>query len=56
LSDQTEDFSGRTIYEVCKDSERRWASKVIREEVDGEVPILEQYNESIDNRKAQELA
>lgn len=56
LSDTSEGFSGRNIYEVCKDSERRWASKVIRGEVDEDIPTEDQYLDSIRNRKEQELA
>ena len=42
--------SGRNIYEVCKDAERRWASKRIRKEVDQPFPPYEQYVESVQTR------
>lgn len=40
LAEQTEGFSGRNISDICKrkiyyniDAERKWASKLIRQEV-----------------------
>lgn len=34
------------------DTERRWASKVIRKEVNSELPTLDEYIESLKNRLA----
>ena len=34
-------MSGRNISDICKDAERRWAAKIIRKEVDSNVPSLE---------------
>lgn len=36
-------LSGRDISDICKDAERRWASKFIRKEVTGIVPQFEVY-------------
>lgn len=55
LAEKTEGFSGRNIFEVCKDAERRWASKVIRKEVDEDLPVDSQYWFSIDDRKRQQM-
>jgi AAA+ superfamily predicted ATPase len=52
LSTKTEKMSGRVIYEVCKDSERRWASKRIRGETEEILPDLDQYLHSIEHRFA----
>ena len=45
LSQKTEGMSGRNISDICKgntinysDAERRWASKLIRKEVEQELP------------------
>jgi hypothetical protein len=34
-------MSGRNISDVCKDSERRWAAKLIRKEVSDKLPNIE---------------
>lgn len=34
-------MSGRNISDICKDAERRWASKIIRKEVDQELPDID---------------
>ena len=39
-------LSGRDISDICKDAERKWASKVIRKEVDSIVPTIDVYLES----------
>ena len=36
-------LSGRDISDICKDAERRWASKFIRKEVSDIVPKFEVY-------------
>ena len=36
-------LSGRDISDICKDAERRWASKFIRKEVTDIVPQFEVY-------------
>ena len=41
LAEASIGMSGRNIYEVCKDSERRWASKRVRGEVEEPLPGLE---------------
>merc|ERR1711935_577854 len=55
LAQRTDGFSGRNIYEVCKDAERRWASKWIRKEVEQDLPTDQQYWFSIDDRKNQQM-
>merc|ERR1711920_790544 len=39
-------LSGRDISDICKDAERRWASKYIRKEVDTVVPAFWVYKEA----------
>jgi len=56
LAGKSEGLSGRNINDICKDAERRWASKMIRKEVSGKLPTIEQYMESLENRKNQSLA
>lgn len=70
LAKISDGLSGRNISDVCKgkhiitshltfsgkDAERRWASKFIRKEVKDKYPTLEQYMESLNSRKEQELA
>lgn len=34
-------MSGRNIADICKDAERRWASKIIRKETDQDLPSLQ---------------
>jgi hypothetical protein len=36
-------LSGRDISDICKDAERKWASKFIRKEVDTVIPSLDVY-------------
>ncbi len=50
LAQTSPNLSGRNIYEICKDAERRWASKRIRNEVETPLPPFEQYVESINHR------
>jgi len=56
LAANSDGLSGRNINDICKDAERRWASKMIRKEVSGKLPTIEQYMESLENRKNQSLA
>jgi len=56
LAERSEGLSGRNISDVCKDAERRWASKLIRKEVGENLPVLDQYLESLKNRRGQNLA
>eukprot|EP01016_Furgasonia_blochmanni_P044377 TRINITY_DN615_c0_g1_i8.p1 TRINITY_DN615_c0_g1~~TRINITY_DN615_c0_g1_i8.p1 ORF type:complete len:428 (-),score=71.38 TRINITY_DN615_c0_g1_i8:202-1485(-) len=56
LAEKSEGMSGRNISDICKDTERRWASKLIRAEVKEKLPDVEQYLESLNSRKAQSLA
>lgn len=50
LAETSTKMSGRNIYEICKDAERRWASKRIRKEVEEPLPPFEQYIESLGHR------
>jgi len=43
-------LSGRDIADICKDAERRWASKYIRKEVDTVAPAISVYKEATANR------
>ncbi len=45
LGEMSEELSGRDIADICKNAERRWASKLIRKEKSGKVPELEVYKE-----------
>ena len=49
-------MSGRNIADICKDAERRWASKLLRKEVEKELPDLKQYELSLEARSVQNLA
>jgi len=46
-------LSGRDISDICKDAERKWASKYIRKEVSTLAPSIEVYIESTKNRLVQ---
>jgi len=46
----TPHLSGRDISDICKDAERRWASKFIRKEVKNIVPELSVYKEAVKQR------
>ena len=56
LASGSHNLSGRNIYEICKDAERRWASKRIRKEVENPLPPFEQYIESINHRISSKLS
>ena len=45
-----ENLSGRDISDICKDAERKWASKYIRGEVKKIEPEISVYIESAKNR------
>lgn len=53
LSTQSAKMSGRDLYDVCKDAERRWGARYIRKEVDRLVPELSVYQECIKDRHIQ---
>jgi SpoVK/Ycf46/Vps4 family AAA+-type ATPase len=55
LAEETEGFSGRNISDVCKHAERKWASKLIRKEVEKKLPTLDQYISSLEERKLSDL-
>jgi hypothetical protein len=40
-------LSGRDICDICKNAERKWASKFIRKEVDSVKPAVSVYKEAV---------
>lgn len=42
----TVNLSGRDIADICKDAERKWASKYIRKEATDLFPNLQVYKDS----------
>jgi len=46
-------LSGRDISDICKDAERKWASKYIRKEVSTITPAKEVYIDATRNRLLQ---
>jgi len=46
-------LSGRDIADICKDAERKWASKYIRKEVSTIAPALSVYVDATANRLVQ---
>lgn len=46
-------LSGRDIADICKDAERRWASKYIRKEVENLSPEFSIYEECTHGRVKQ---
>lgn len=46
-------LSGRDISDICKDAERKWASKYIRKEVSTLHPAINVYIDSTKNRLVQ---
>ena len=46
-------LSGRDICDICKDAERKWASKCIRKEVSSISPDISVYREATTNRLVQ---
>lgn len=55
LADISKGLSGRGIYEVCKNVERKWASRYIRKEVEETVPVYQVYEEMVKERVKQAL-
>jgi hypothetical protein len=43
-------LSGRDISDICKDAERKWASKYIRKEVSSLTPDISVYIEATKQR------
>ena len=43
-------LSGRDVYDICKEAERKWASKYIRKQVPDLTPQLEVYIEATESR------
>jgi hypothetical protein len=50
LGELAHHLSGRDISDICKDAERKWASKYIRGEVKMIEPDLSVYLDSTQNR------
>lgn len=44
------DLSGRDVYDICKEAERKWASKYIRKQVTDLTPQMEVYREAAASR------
>ena len=53
LGEMAKNLSGRDISDICKDAERKWASKYIRKEVTTIEPNLGVYQESTKSRLSQ---
>jgi len=43
-------LSGRDISDICKDAERKWASKYIRKEVPSVIPDITVYRQALESR------
>jgi len=56
LAEKSDGMSGRNISDICKDAERRWASKLIRKEASEKLPNVVEYVHSLDSRIKQNLA
>jgi hypothetical protein len=50
LGKMSVNLSGRDISDICKDAERKWASKYIRKEVSTIEPSIEVYKLATKNR------
>ena len=50
LAQKSDKFSGRNIKDVCEQSERKWASKVLRAKESDELPPLEEYLRTLEMR------
>ena len=46
-------LSGRDIADICKDAERKWASKYIRKEVSSIEPSIDVYLQATKSRLVQ---
>jgi len=55
LAEKGEGLSGRGIFEVCKNVERKWGSKFIRGEVNELLPEIQEYLDALDDRIINEL-
>lgn len=55
LAKKSQGLSGRAIYEVCKNVERKWASRYIRKEVEETIPTYKLYEELVIDRVKQAL-
>mmetsp|Transcript_9811 Transcript_9811/g.9642 ORF Transcript_9811/g.9642 Transcript_9811/m.9642 type:complete len:193 (-) Transcript_9811:22-600(-) len=53
LAQSTEGMSGRDLYDICKDAERRWGAKYIRKEVESLIPENIIYTQCVSDRQAQ---
>ena len=53
LGAMAENLSGRDICDICKEAERKWASKYIRKQVSDLTPQMEVYREALQNRLLQ---
>jgi len=53
LGEMSKYLSGRDIHDICKDAERKWASKYIRKEVNTIEPSLDVYIAATENRRVQ---
>ena len=53
LGELSQNLSGRDIWDICKDTERRWASKYIRKEVASLLPEYSWYEEWTKSRNFQ---
>ncbi|MBU3906793.1 MAG: AAA family ATPase [Nanoarchaeota archaeon] len=51
LAQESGEISGRNIKDVCEHCERRWVSKLLREEDIAELPPLEEYLSSLKARR-----
>jgi len=50
LAEASEGYSCRDIKEVCENTERKWASKIIRGQADGPTPPLKEYLQQLKGR------
>merc|ERR1711907_231127 len=53
LGDLAVNLSGRDIADICKDAERKWASKYIRKEVSAIEPSVDVYIQATQSRLVQ---
>lgn len=53
LSTKTVSFSGRDLFDICRDAERRWGAKYIRKEVDEITPAFSIYEQCAKERASQ---
>ncbi len=55
LAQLSEGVSGRNIKDICEHSERRWASRLIREKESVKLPPLEEYLSSLKTRQGNKI-